>query len=221
MRRTIGVAIIHFMVEGRIVRGVALAGLVAAMVSAPAPGAEVPPNAGAPGREELLGEIRRLDAQIRELRSLIDQLRNAIPPQASAVVTVPAGARQAAPFNLPAPSFGPSDWIPTWPPMRNPSPQARERTPTELGAEAPPLAPSEPFDFPRFVPGKVVVEHGLGPSDVTVKLSVLNPDGSESLEVNPNRIAVRGSGPPDGTFTILNYTEYPVTVRWVAQRPTP
>lgn len=209
------------MVEGRIVRVAALAGLLAGALASATPGAEAPPGARSPTREELLQEIHRLEGEIRHLQSQIDQLRKAIPPGASAVVTIPAGARQGTPFNLPDPSFGPSDWVPTWPPVRNPSPQARERTPVELGAEAPPLPSNEPFEFPRFVPGRVVVEHGLGPVDVTVNVALLNPDGTESLQANPNRIVVRGSSPPDGTFAILNYTEYPVTVRWVAQQPTP
>ncbi len=207
------------MPERTIVRAAALAGLLIAGCGAPALAAERPPTGGAPTREELLREIRRLEGEVRDLQSQIDRVRGSLPGQASAVVTVPAGARQGIPFNTPAPQFGPSDWVPTWPPVRNPSPQARERLPTELGVAPPP--PDEPFDFPRFVPGALTVRHGLGPSEVTVNVALLNADGSESLQVDPNRIVVRGSSPPDGTFTILNYLERPVTVRWVAQRPAP
>ncbi|HEY7678458.1 MAG TPA: hypothetical protein VIG69_15405 [Candidatus Methylomirabilis sp.] len=197
----------------------ALAALLAAACAPFAGAAEAPPSARPPTREEFLREIRRLEGEVRDLQSQMDLLRGALPGQASAVVTVPAGARQGNRFNAPAPEFGPSDWVPTWPPVVNPSPQSRQRTPVELGAEPPP--PEAPFDFPQFVPGSLVVRHGLGPSEVTVSLALLNADGSENLQVNPNRIAVRGPKPPDGTFTILNYTEYAVTVRWVAQRPAP
>jgi len=197
-------------------RGVALAGLLVLACACPARAGEALPDPGTPSREGLLGEILRLEGEIRNLQSQIDLIRNAIWPQASAVVTVPPGARQAIPFNAPAPQFGPSDWLPTWPPVVNPSPQARERTPAELGAERPPL--EGPLDFPQFVPGRLVVRHGLGASEVTVNISVLNADGNVNLQVDPNRVVVRSSSPPDGTFTILNYTEFPLTVRWVGQR---
>ncbi len=199
--------------------GLALVALLAAACAPFAGAAEAPPSARPPTREEFLREIRRLEGEVRDLQSQIDLLRASPPTQASAVVTVPAGARQGTPFNAPAPEFGPSDWVPTWPPMVNPSPQARQRTPGELGADPPP--PDAPFDFPQFVPGSLAVRHGLGPSEVTVNLALLNADGSENLQVNSNRIVVRSSRPPDGTFTILNYLERPVTVRWVAQRPAP
>ena len=198
-------------------RAAALAWLLVAAAPALAPAAEAPPSSGAPTREELLREIRRLEGEVRGLQSQIDLIRNALAPQASGVVTVPAGARQGTPFNAPEPRFGPSDWIPTWPPARNPSPQARERAPAELGAEPPP--PEGPLDFPQYVPGTLVVRHGLGASDVSVTVALLNPDGSVSLQVDPNRIVVRSPSSPDGTFSILNYTERPATVRWVAQRP--
>ncbi len=207
------------MLVGRIVRGAVLAGLLAAAGVAPAAGAEAPPEPRGATREELLREIRRLESEMRDLRSQIDAIRGAVPAQAAAVATVPAGVRQAAPFNAPAPEFGPSDWVPMWPPVINPSPQARQRTPVELGAEPPP--PDGPLDFPQYVPGRLVVRHGLGPTEVTVNISLLNADGSVNLQVDPNRILVRASNPPDGTFTILNYTEWPVTFRWLAQRPAP
>ena len=198
-------------------RGAALAWLLVAGGAALAPAAEAPPSSVAPTREELLREIRRLEGEVSGLQSQIDLIRKAIAPQASAVVTVPAGMRQGIPFNAPDPRFGPSEWVPTWPPVVNPSPQARERTPAELGAEPPP--PAGPLDFPQYVPGTLVLRHGLGPADVTVTVALLNPDGSVNLQVDPNRIVVRSPSPPDGTFTILNYPERPVTVRWVAQRP--
>jgi hypothetical protein len=140
-----------------------------------------------------------------------------MPSSASAVVTVPPGARQSTPFNAPAPDFGPSEWVPTWPPVRNPSPQARERPPRELGALPPPV--DGPLDYPQFVPGSLTVDHGFGPRQVIVTITLVNPDGSESLQVDSNRIVVVASSPPNGTFTISNFNERPVTVRWTAQRP--
>lgn len=219
MRQTVLVAIILSMRAGPIVRWAALAGLLVAASAAAAVGAEAPPEPGSPTREELLREIRRLGDEVRSLQSQMDAIRGALPSQAAAVTTVPAGARQGTPFNAPEPGFGPSEWVPTWPPVVNPSPQARQRTPGELGAEPPP--PDGLLDFPQFVPGTLLVRHGLGPSVVTVDIALLNPDGSVNLQVDPNRIVVRASTPPDGTFTILNYTERPVTVRWMAQRPAP
>ena len=207
------------MLRGVMVRGAALAGLLAAAWAAPAVGAQAPPEPGSPTREELLREIRRLGDEVRDLQSQIDAIRGALPAQAAAVATVPAGARQGTPFNAPEPRFGPSEWVPMWPPVVNPSPQSRQRTPAELGAEPPP--PDGPLDFAQFVPGSLVVRHGLGPSEVTVDIALLHADGSVNLQVDPNRIVVRASNPPDGTFTILNYTERPVTVRWTAQRPAP
>ncbi len=200
-------------------RWLGIAGSLLGAWAASAPAAEAPPPPGDPTREELLREIRRLDAELQRLQSQLDLLRGAVPPQASAVVTVPGGARQGTFFNQPAPSFGPSDWVPSWPPVRFPSPQARERTPAELGAAPPPL--DSPLDFPQFVPGSRVVRHGLGPSEVTVDLEVLNPDGTASFQVDSNRVVVRGSYPPDGTFTLLNYIEQPLTIRWVARRTAP
>ncbi len=197
---------------------VALAVLLVAP-GATAGGAESPPGAGESTREDLLREIHRLEEEVRTLRSRLEAIRRALPAEAAAVVTVPAGARQGTPFDVQDPHFGPSDWVPTWPPVVNPSPQARQRNPAELGAEPPPT--EGPLDFPRFIPGRLVVRHGLGPAPVTVDVALLNADGSVSLQVNSNRIVVRGSDPPDGTFTILNYTERPVTLRWVAQRPAP
>lgn len=197
--------------------GLALAGLLVAAWGAPALAAEAPPIPRAPTPEELLQEIRRLEAEVRSLQEQLDLIRASISPQATGLVTVPAGARQGAEFNAPDPRFGPSDWLPTWPPVRNPSPQARERTPPEMGAERPP--PDAPFDFPQFVPGILVVQHGLGPSEVGVNIALVNADGNVDFQVDSNRIVVRSSSPPDGTFTILNYTERPVTLRWVAQRP--
>jgi hypothetical protein len=199
-------------------RGLGIAGFVLWAWAVPAPAAQTPLPPSDPTREELLREIRRLDGEIQRLQSQIDLLRRAALPQASAVITVPAGARQGTSFNQPAPSLGPSDWVPAWPPVRSPSasPQARERLPAELGAPPPPL--DAPLDFPQFVPGTVRVRHGLGPNEVTVTLEMLNPDGSTNLQVDGNRLAARASYPPDGTFTILNYFEFPVTVRWVARR---
>lgn len=197
--------------------GLALAGLLVAAWGAPALAAEAPPIPRGPTPEELLQEIRRLETEVRSLQEQLDLIRASISPHATGLVTVPAGARQGAEFNVPDPQFGPSDWLPTWPPVRNPSPQARDRTPTELGAERPP--PDAPFDFPQFVPGTLVVQHGLGPSEVAVNIALLNADGNVDFQVDSNRIVVRSSSPPDGTFTILNYTERPVTLRWVAQRP--
>lgn len=201
----------------RIGRKLGIAGFLLWAWAGPAGAAEVPLLPGDPTREELLRQIRRLDAEVQRLQSQIDMLRKVVPPQASAVATVPAGARQGTFFNQPDPTFGPSGWVPTWPPVRSPSPQARERLPRELGAPSPPL--DAPLDYPQYVPGTLRVRHGLGPMDVTVTLEVLNPDGTTSLQVDPNRIVARASYPPDGTFTILNYFEFPITVRWVAQRP--
>jgi hypothetical protein len=171
----------------------------------------------AAGGQELPPEIRMLEAEIQRLQSQVDQLRANVPNQTSAVATVPAGARQGIPFARPDPSFGPSDWVPeSWGPIRYQSPQARPRTPRELGVPPPPL--DSPLDFPQFVPGSLAVRHGLGPASVTVTLEVVSPDGAVNYQVDPNRVVVRGSSPPDGTFTILNYIEQPLIVRWVARR---
>jgi len=197
-------------------RALGIGGFLSVLWASQAPAAQPPQPPAVPVREELLREIRRLDAEIQRLQSQIDLLRRGALPQTSAVVTVPAGARQGTSFNQPAPSFGPSDWVPSWPPVRTPSPQARERPPVELGAPPPPL--DAPLDYPQYLPGTLRVRHGLGPNEVTVALEMVNPDGSTNLQVDPNRLAARASYPSDGTFTILNYFEFPVTVRWVARR---
>ena len=197
-------------------RSTGLVGFLLLAGAASAAAAEAPPPPRQPSREELQREIQRLEDTIRNFQGQLEQIRNAIPPQASGVVTVPGGARQGDPFNAPAPEFGPSEWIPSWPPVRNPSPQARERLPKELGAVPPPL--DSPLDYPQFLPGRVVVEHGLGPREVVVSIALLNADGTENLQVDPNRVVVTASSPPNGTFTITNYYEPPVTVRWAARR---
>ncbi len=191
-------------------------GLAAALFAACAAAAEGPaPPPRGPSPEELLREIRQLEAAVRGLQSQIDQPRTDT-AAASAVVTVPGGARQSTSFNAPAPEFGPSDWAPSWPSVRNPSPQARERLPRELGAAPPPV--DGPLDYPQFVPGSLTVEHGLGPREVNVTLALVGPDGSVNQQVDSNRIVAVASSPPNGTFTISNFNEKSVTVRWTAQR---
>ncbi len=167
------------------------------------------------GGQELPPEIRMMEAEIQRLQSQVEQLRRGTTNQTSAVVTVPAGARQGSSWQA-DPSFGPSNWVPDWGPIRYQSPQARPRTPQELGVPPPPL--DSPLDFAQFVPGSLVVRHGLGAADVTVTLEVVSPDGSLNYQVDPNRVVLRGSSPADGTFTILNYIEQPLIVRWVARR---
>jgi hypothetical protein len=174
------------------------------LAQAPPSGLEVPPD------------IRMLEAEIQRLQLQVDQLRANLPNQTSAVVTVPAGARQGIAFDRPDPTFGPSDWVPSWGPILYQSPQARLRTPQELGVPPPPL--DSPLAFPQFVPGSLAVRHSLGPGDVTVTLVVVSADGTVNYQVDSNRVVVRGSSPPDGTFTILNYFEQPLVVRWVARR---
>jgi hypothetical protein len=171
---------------------------------------------GPAGGQELPPEIRMLEAEIQRLQSQMDQLRASVPNQTSAVATVPGGARQGSSFDRPDPTFGPSDWVPSWGPIRYQSPQARPRTPQELGVPPPP--PDSPLDFPQFIPGSLVVRHGLGPAPVMVTLEAVSSDGSVNYQVDPNRVVVRGSSPPDGTFTVLNYIEQPLIVRWVARR---
>jgi hypothetical protein len=53
---------------------------------------------------------------------------------------------------------------------------------------------------------------------VTVTLVVVGADGTLNYQADSNRVVVRGSSPPDGTFTILNYIEQPLVVRWEARR---
>ena len=193
--------------------GVAMA--LFAACAGPATAAEAPPPPRGPGPEYLLQEIRRLEETIRGLQAHIEQLKHAT-ASASAVVTVPGGGRQSTSFNAPALDFGPSEWTPTWPPIRNPSPQARERLPRELGAAPPPV--DGPLDYPQYVPGSLIVDHGLGPREVNVTIALMNPDGSVNEQVDSNRIVVVASSPPNGTFTISNFNEKPVTVRWTARR---
>jgi hypothetical protein len=190
-----------------------IAGCLLAAWAAPAAAADVPPQGQDTAREELLREIRRLEEEVQRLQSQIDLLRKGVLPQASAVVTVPAGSRQGLPANQPAPSFGPSEWLPDWGPIRHVSPQVQYPPPQE-----PPPPLDSPLDYPQFVPGRLLVQHGLGPNGVTVTLEVLNPDGSVNLQVDTNRLVLRASDPPDGSFVILNYFEQPITLRWVARR---
>ena len=174
-------------------------------------------SAQAPGAgQEPAAEIRMLEAEIQRLQSQVDQLRANLPDQSSAVVTVPAGARQGTTFDRPDPGFGPSDWLPTWGSIFYQSPQARPRAAWALGEPPPPL--DSPLAFPQFVPGSLSVRHGLGTAEVTVTLVVVGADGTVSYRVDSNRVVARGSSPPDGTFTILNYSEQPLVVRWVARR---
>ncbi len=172
------------------------------------------PAQGPGGGQEQASEIRILEAEIQRLQSQLDELRANVPVQSSAVVTVPAGARQGTPFDLPDPNFGPSDWVPSWGTILYQPPQARPRTPRELGELPPPL--DSALAFPEFVPGSLLVRHGLGPAEVTVTLVLVSADGGYQLD--SNRVVIRGSSPPDGTFTILNYNEHPLVVRWAARR---
>jgi hypothetical protein len=200
-----------------IVSWLGMAGCLLAAGAAPVLAADAPPQGQDTAREEMAREIRRLDAELQRLQSQIDLLRKGSLPQASAVVTFPAGARQSTSSGQPDPSFGPSRWLPDWGPIRHISPQAQPRIPLEPGVP-PPL--DSPMDYPQFVPGSLLVWHGLGPSEVTVTLEVLTPDGGVNFQVDSNRLAMRASDPPDGSFVILNYFEHPITLRWVARRAT-
>ncbi|HYB71901.1 MAG TPA: hypothetical protein VED18_00910 [Candidatus Sulfotelmatobacter sp.] len=190
-----------------------VAGCLLAAWAAPAAAADAPPQAQEAAREEMLREIRRLEEEVQRLQSQIDLLRKGVLPQVSAVVTVPAGSRQGIPSDQTSPSFGPSEWLPEWGPNRHISPQVQYPSPQE-----PPPPLDSPLDFPQFVPGRLLVRHGLGPNGVTVTLEVLSSDGRVNLQVDPNRLVLRTSDPPDGSFVILNYFELPITVRWVARR---
>jgi hypothetical protein len=192
-----------------------VAGCLLVAGPAPATAADAPPQVQDTAQEEMLREIRRLQEELQQLQSQIDQLRKGVLSQASAVVTVPAGSRQNIPSNRPAPSFGPSDWLPDWGPIRHISPQVQYPPPQE-----PPPPLDSPLDYPQFVPGRVQVRHGLGPNRVTVTLEVLGSDGSANLQVDSNRLVMRAGDPPDGSFVILNYYELPITLRWVARRVT-
>lgn len=86
------------------------------------------------------------------------------------------------------------------------------------GQAAQPDTFANPLGFPHFAPGAAKVEHGLGRQQVSVTLGVLAPDGRVGFHVPTAETFAILPTPPDGTFTIYNYTTVPLTIRWWAIR---
>jgi len=75
---------------------------------------------------------------------------------------------------------------------------------------------AEPLGFARLQAGQTTVRHGLGAAEVTIHLAVLSAEGRLSYQVPAGGLFASAPTPPDGTFTIFNATESPLSVRWWA-----
>lgn len=75
---------------------------------------------------------------------------------------------------------------------------------------------AEPLGFARLQPGQTTLRHGLGAAEVTIHLAVLSAEGRLSYQVPVGALFASAPTPPNGTFTIFNATESPLSVRWWA-----
>jgi hypothetical protein len=75
---------------------------------------------------------------------------------------------------------------------------------------------AEPLGFARLQPGQTTVRHGLGAAEVTIQVAVLSAEGRVSYQVPAGALFASAPTPPDGTFTIFNATDNPLSVRWWA-----
>ena len=75
---------------------------------------------------------------------------------------------------------------------------------------------ADPMGFARLQPGQTTVRHGLGAAEVTIHMAVLSAEGRLSYQVLSGTLFAAAPTPPDGTFTIFNATESPLSVRWWA-----
>ena len=83
----------------------------------------------------------------------------------------------------------------------------------------------DPLGFDRLLPGQTTIRHGLGATEVTIQLAVVSAESRSSYQSAEGRLSYQvpagalfasAPTPPDGTFTIFNATESPLSVRWWA-----